>query len=207
MSGSMHLGPAITRRAALAAGLAVLGTGCATTTLMSSWREPKFSGPPLKKLMVMAITRQATPRRVFEDTFAASLIQEGVQAVASYTYLPQDGPPERELVVKAVHDAGVDGVIVTRLLGRERQVRRDSQLEMVPMRSLHTGLGQAWVTVYEPREIEIIRVIAETSIYRASDAALLWTGITDSADPTNWQTATKSFARETLASMKKEGIL
>ena len=109
---------------------------------------------------------------------------------------------ERHLVVMAVCDAAVDGVIVTRLVARERSVQRIDQLELVPMRTLHPGLGHAWVRVYEPREIEIVRAVAETTVYRAGDGMLLWSALTDSADPTNWETATRGFARTASSAMK-----
>jgi hypothetical protein len=201
--------PPIQRRTALLLTLgAAAGLGaCSTTSIVTSWKEPSFTGPPLKKLMVMGITRQTTVRRVFENTFVRSLGDAGVSAVASHVQLPQDGPPEREAVVKAVRDTGVDGVMVSRLIAREREVRSGMQLDLVPMRSLHPGLGRVWVQVYEPREIEIIRLLAETTVYRASDGQLLWSGITDSAESTNWETATRGFARGAIDALRVAGVL
>ncbi len=200
----------VSRRTALLAALGsfgVLASGCATTRIVTSWKEASFTGPPLRKVMVMGISRQATLRRIFENSFVATLSEGGVQAVASHASLPQDGPLERELVAKAVRDSGVDGVFVSRLIAREREVRRDMQLELLPMRTFHPGLGHAWVRVYEPRETEIIRVVAETTVYRASDGTLLWSGITDSMDPTNWDTATRGYAGAVIAALKKEAVL
>lgn len=201
--------PLFQRRAALLLTLgAAAGLGaCSTTRIVTRWREPSFTGPALKKLMVMGITRQATVRRVFENTFVSALGDAGVAAVASHVRLPQDGPPEREDVVKAVRDAGVDGVMVSRLIAREREVRSDMQMELVPMRSLYPGLGRVWVRVYEPREIEIVHLLAETTVYRASDGQLLWSGITDSAEPTNWETATRGFARSAIDALREAGVL
>jgi hypothetical protein len=197
----------LTRRQGLALLLAGVGTGCATTQIESTWKDPSFAGPPFKKLMVLGISRQATPRRVFEDTFVAELVAQGVQAVPGHVHLPQDGPPEREAAVKAVRAAGVDGVIVTRLVARESEVRRDWQPMLLPMRTLEPGLGHAWVKVYEPREVEIVRAIAETTVYRASDGLLVWSALTDSADPTNWQSASRGFARTAIAAMKKQTVV
>jgi hypothetical protein len=197
----------LTRRHALGLAFIGVGTSCATTQIESTWKEPSFAGPPFKKVMVLGISRQATPRRVFEDTFVAELAAQGVQAVAGHVHLPQDGPPEREAASKAVRAAAVDGVIVTRLVARESEVRRDWQPMMLPTRLLEPGLGRAWVTVYEPREVEIVRAIAETSVFRASDGQLVWSALTDSADPTNWQSASRGFARTAIAAMKKQSVV
>ena len=170
----------VNRRTALLLALGAAGAlgACSTTRIVTSWKALSLAGPPLKNVMVMGISRQATVRRVFENTFVASLGEAGVAAVASHVSLPQDGPPDREAVAQAVREAAVDGIVVSRVIGREREVRRDTQLELVPMRSLHPGLGRAWVRVYEPREIEIGRLVAETTVYRPTDGLLLGAGLT-----------------------------
>jgi hypothetical protein len=197
----------LTRRGALVGCLLPLAVGCATTSIATQWKAEAFSGPPLRKLLVLGLTRQAASRRVFEDTYVAALQDSGTPAIASHSLFAQDGPVEREVVVKAVRESGADGVLVARLVGREAETRRDTQLEMVPMRSLHPGLGHAWVRVYEVREREVIHAIGETSVYRASDGALVWTAITDSVDPTNLQSATRGFSRTTIGALKKAGVL
>jgi hypothetical protein len=207
VSAPLAIAAPLTRRCALAACLVPWASGCATTSIATQWKAEAFAGPPLRKLLVLALTRQAAPRRVFEDTYVAALRDNGTSAIASHTLIAQDGPVEREVVVKAVRDSGADGVLVARLVGREAETRRDTQLEMVPMRSLHPGLGHAWVRVYEVREREVIHAIAETSVYRASDGALVWTAITDSVDPTNLQSATRGFSRATIGALKKGGVL
>ena len=56
-------------------------------------------------------------------------------------------------------------------------------------------------------EREVIHAIGETSVCRVSDAALLWTALTDTVDPTNVETATCGFARTAVAALKKDGVL
>lgn len=205
----MHLRtPALARRHLLLGTAAVFLGGCATgTSISTKWIEPKFSGPPLSRLLVVGISRQAAVRRVFEDTVTAVLAEQGVAAVASYSAMPAGAPVEADTVAQAARAAGADGVLVARLVGRQVETRRDSHLEMVPYRSLGPGLRQAWVRVYEVREREVIHAIGETSVYRVSDAALLWTATTDTVDPTDVQTATRGFARTATAALKKDGVL
>lgn len=198
----------LTRRAAMIGGATVLASGCASnTSIATQWKEPGFSGPPLRRLLVLGISRQIATRRVFEDTVVAVLAEQGVAAVASHTAMSQDGPVDRESVARAVRETSTDGVLVARLVGRELETRRDTQLEMVPMRSLGLGLSHAWTRVYEVREREVIHAIGETSVYRVSDGALLWTAITDTVDPTNVQTAARGFSRTAVGALKKDGVL
>lgn len=195
------------RRAALIGSVALLAGGCASTTISTQWKEPGFNGPPLRRLLVLGISRQAATRRVFEDTVVAVLGEQGVTGIASHTHFAQDGPVDRAVVAKAVQDSNADGVLVARLVGREVETRRDQQLEMLPMRSLHPGLGLAWARVYEVREREVIHAVGETSVYRVRDGALLWTAITDTVDPTNVATATRGFSKTAIAALKKDGVL
>lgn len=51
-----------------------------------------------------------------------SLDKKGVQTVASYTLIPSDGPIAEDALEKAVEQAGVDGVLVTRMVGRQTEI-------------------------------------------------------------------------------------
>src|SRR5690349_11709708 len=64
---------------------------CASTKLINSWRDPKYSGPPLTKVLVIGVTKQAVVRRTFEDAFAHELSGHGAAAVPSYTLIAEDG--------------------------------------------------------------------------------------------------------------------
>lgn len=97
-------------------------SGCATTDLTNSWKNPQYSGGPVTKVLVLGISSQASVRRTFEDTLAQALTKKGVQPVASYTLIPSDGPIAEDALEKAVEQAGVDGVLVTRMVGRQTEI-------------------------------------------------------------------------------------
>jgi hypothetical protein len=98
--------------------------GCASTTLVNQWKSTEFAGAPLRKVMVVAVSTQASVRRVFEDEFASRLKAAGVVAVPSYTVIAEDGRAEQAVLEKAVQDLGADGVLVTRLVDtRQRRGR------------------------------------------------------------------------------------
>jgi len=62
--------------------------GCQSTTLKNSWRDPDYKGPPLKKIMVVGVSKQAATRRIYEDQFVAQLKAAGVDGVQSYLFIP-----------------------------------------------------------------------------------------------------------------------
>src|SRR3954454_16692758 len=93
----------------LAATLVVLAAaGCASTRIMDSWSDPSFTGGPFKRVMVVAITRNASARRSFEDIFASKLRATGIEAIPGYQQLTEDGPVDEQKMSAAVRAACAD---------------------------------------------------------------------------------------------------
>src|SRR5215813_1852794 len=101
---------------ALLGTIALLLAACASTSLTNSWTDATYKGPPLKKVMVMGVSNQPALRRTFEDEFVKDLKAAGVDAVASYQFIPDDGKAEEARVKEAVKQARADGVLITRLV-------------------------------------------------------------------------------------------
>jgi len=119
----MNLDPArrvFRRPLALLMAATVLATlaGCGTTTRLTDlWRDPAYSGPAPKNLLVIGMSNDPERRRMWEDTFLASLKRQGIHATASYTLFP-GALPDTESVKQKVRDNGYDAVIVTHRLAR-----------------------------------------------------------------------------------------
>ena len=97
---------------------ALLGS-CGWTDMISSKRNPAYSGPELKRLMVMGASADSRVRRVFEDEFVAKLKAAGIAAQPSYAVLPEFSPVDRAQLQKAAEAAGVDGILAARLVAAE----------------------------------------------------------------------------------------
>ena len=77
---------------------ALMFAGCASTELVNQWSNPAYTSPSFKRIMVIAVTKQASIRRNFEDEFVAQLKAAGVDAVPSYQYIPDEGQVEEPLL-------------------------------------------------------------------------------------------------------------
>ena len=99
----------------IAIALAWLGA-CASTQLKDTWKDPAFTGPPMKQVLVIGASKSEVNRRVFEDAFAGALKGAGTAAVPSYPTLPEAGAVSNERVGEAVKSSGADAVLVTRVL-------------------------------------------------------------------------------------------
>jgi hypothetical protein len=85
--------------------------GCASSSLVEKWHDPSFKAVPLGKMLVIAVRKDATKRRIWEDAFAGELVKHGVAATSSYSLFP-DAPPDTNQVIATTQANGFDGVLV-----------------------------------------------------------------------------------------------
>ncbi|MGA3051587.1 MAG: hypothetical protein ABSE00_06685 [Chitinispirillaceae bacterium] len=99
--------------AALALGCLIsCMSGCLTSSsLVNKWHDQAFQAPPLGKMLVIAVRKDAAKRRIWEDAFAGQLVRHGVAATPSYVLFP-DLPPDSNEVISIVQANGFDGIMV-----------------------------------------------------------------------------------------------
>jgi hypothetical protein len=188
---------------------ALLIAGCASTKLVNQWKSPEFEGTPLRKVLVVGVSRQPSVRRVFEDEFAAQLRANGVQAVPSYTLIEEDGQAEQAALERAVQEAGADGVLVTRLVRVQQQTQvSPGYYRPAPAMGFYGWYSSAWMGYYEPAAVyQYDVVIAETSLYSPPHSRLLWSGTTETFAPADVKKETAGFAEVIIGALRGEGII
>jgi hypothetical protein len=86
--------------------------GCvSSSSLIDIWHDPSYKAPPLSKMLVVAVRKDATKRRIWEDAFSGELVKRSVAATSSYSLFP-DAPPDTNQVIATVEANGFDGVLV-----------------------------------------------------------------------------------------------
>jgi hypothetical protein len=175
-------------------GLAVWG--CASTQLIDTWRDPKHSGPPLTRILVIGVTKQAGLRRTFEDEFVRQLQAKGVRAVASYTLIPEDGEVPRDRLAEAVKESGVEGVMVTRLVRVDREAQVYPGTYVGPSYAgFYRFYSSAWVGFYDPPQVYSYDVVtAETNLFDVRGDTLIWSGTTETFGRRNVKKDVTDFA-------------
>lgn len=190
--------------------LAALGA-CATTEVTNTWKDPQGSGATLRKVVIVGVSNQASVRRAFEDTFAQSLTDVGVQGVPSYTLIPKDGQIAEDALQKAIQDAGADGVLITRMVSRESDLVVTPSPMPPPLygrRPYYYGYySSAWTGYYEPSSVQQFKyIVAETTLFRAAAAEPAWSATTRTQEPEDVAKATAGFAKAVIPAMKKDGL-
>jgi len=101
---------------------ALLLGSCASTSMVSSQRNPTYTGPPLKQLIVMGVSSDPAVRKAFEDEFVLKLKASGVSAQPSYPLIPDPNAVDKVQLRDIVEKAGADGVLAARLASSDTEV-------------------------------------------------------------------------------------
>ena len=187
--------------------LAWLGA-CATTQLKDSWKDPAFTGPPLKNLLVIGAFKGEVNRRVFEDAFVSALKAAGTGAEPSYQTLPEGGAIPNERVQAAVRSTGADAVLVTRLL----RVRRDVNVRPSYAARGFYGAGfRGWyggAYAMAPADVTVYDVLTiESTLWNMRTDKPIWSGTSEMTAPSNVAKASNELAAVLIAKMKADGVI
>jgi hypothetical protein len=182
--------------------------GCASTRIVDTWRDPNFSGPPLKSIMIISVTKRASIRRTLEDEFVLELETKGVRGVPSYTLIPEDGEVPKERLAQAVKESGVEGVLITRLVKVERRTQiYPGTYVGPPYLGFYGYYSSAWVGYYEPPQIYTYDVVtAETNLFDAATDRLIWSTTTQTY-PNNVKKDIRDFARLIVEALAESHII
>jgi hypothetical protein len=162
--------------------------GCASSSLVNKWHDPSFHSQPLSKMLVIAVGKNATMRRIWEDAFAGELVKHGVTATPSYS-LFQDSPPDTNQVIAAVQANGFDGMLVIRRLPTETNTHYVQGYTTIEQNVNYISYWQRYGAYY--REIEHPGYVdSQTVSIRAIDVTttgnggrLIWSATSRTPDP------------------------
>jgi len=96
--------------------------GCASSSLVDKWHDRGYQAPPLGKILVIAVRKNETKRRLWEDAFAGELAKRYVTATTSYSLFP-DAPPDTDQVKTTVQANNYDAILVILRLPSEKDLQ------------------------------------------------------------------------------------
>ena len=116
----MRLLNQLTRRVILLSIATLVLSSCANTKITQSWVEPD-NKKSYSDLLIIVIGEIEQNRRAFESYFIEELNSHNIEAIASYKLIKSDAKIDRDTVVKAIDGLGIDGVIITHMVGVEEE--------------------------------------------------------------------------------------
>lgn len=150
--------------------LVFLIVSCAGTEISQTQVDDSYKGQPVSNILVIAITGNEHNRRSYEKKFVARLKSVGVDAFASEKVIPM--PPDlqlkKETILNAVDQYENDAVIITQLIGKEK--------EDVFTRGGAARIGFFSYTRDPSTSSTNTTVRLETNLYDAKTGKLIWSG-------------------------------
>jgi len=201
-------------RALLAVALAAsLAGGCGSSTrLVNMWRDPNPPGAPLRNVIVVALVRDGTTRRIWEDGLARELERHGVSATPSYRDFP-DASPDKDQLADFAGSHGYDGVIGVHRMGARTEQRYVPGYVVSQPVTRFSPWRDAYYTyyrrVYEPGYVETDRLVRNQVDVWAIDGGgqLVWTGTTETIDPSSSTDVSREITSLIVPELDRSGVI
>ena len=198
----------------LGATLAAAG-GCTSTSLSSQWKDLNRPPHPMQSMFVIAAAKDVTTRRVFEDKFVSRLARHGVAAVPSYRIFSDSVLPTPDQIRDAIRANSFDGVLNLRLVDiTEEPTYVAPTYAAAPsgyyVRPYWGYYGSLYSPFYDPGYVGITQIIAiEATLWdgRSQESKLIWSGTTETRDPTTDLKLASSVAKRITGALRNEGML
>ena len=189
-----------------------------SSKLIMSWKNPAYS--PTKKfqrVLALGLSNKTEVRADFEDALAAELSNKGYEAVPGNTILLRPAGTQLDLnyLKEQIRANQIEAVVVSRL------IKVDNTVTYVPgtafvapfpyYNSFYGYYGALYPVVYSPGYLQKEKKVrVETNLYYvngAPDGQLVWTGTTDTFNPSNVHKAIKGLVNLVVTKMQKEEAL
>jgi len=185
-------------------------TACASTTLRDSWYDTSYQGGTFRKILVLGVSGNISERRIFEDVMVQRLAAAGVEAIPAYRYLTDDGKAAEPALDGAVRASGADALLMSRVRGIDRRTSVTTMMAPAPGFGYGPAFGwygmySAWYPVTDVRQYDI--AVVETSLFAADGKRVVWSGMTETYEPTSVAKDAPGFAAVIVKALQQRGLV
>lgn len=185
-----------------------------TTKIIGEWSEDEYKTGSIHNLLVLGIVDQKKPllKRKFEDGLVDAFNGSGINAVASMDYMPYDEIIDSTTFEKYFSDLELDAVLVSRLVGVDKERRVTAGYAYtIPYSSYYGFYGHYYAAVQYANSSSYLSknvvVVLETNLYETKDKKLIWSGISETIDPDKASDVIKSLGAVLADKLSSEGFL
>jgi hypothetical protein len=187
----------MTASSVLLLGLFLASCG-GSTQLVETWAEPTYKPKPTPKVMVVALGENERRVKSFEDIFGSYFVARKIEMLKG-NELKATNVPDVEAFKKIVHDSGADLCVITKLVDiTDETVYHPGTTSYVPVTGYY-GMGyyyqSSYAMVNDPGYISTSKVYKiETNVYDVATEKLIWSGLSETTDPADFEDGVNSFA-------------
>lgn len=198
--------------------LAAVTLVCAKSTkLVATCKLPNFQRQEIHRVLALGLSNRTEVRADFEDALSAQLTAAGFEAIPGNAILLR--PPGTQLDLKTLREQvranHIEAVVVSRL------IKVDDTITYIPgvayvvpypyYNTFYGYYGTLYPVIYSPGYLDQVKKVrVETNLYyviSAPDGQLVWTGITDTLNPSNVHKAINGLVKLVVTQMQNEQVL
>lgn len=190
--------------------LALFLVGCTTTRLTLVWMDEAYQGYRLDNVLVMGVSDRTMMRRAFEDKFVKQFEAAGIRVVSSAAVMPGEHKLTREAIEPEMKKLGMDAVVITHLVGVDKEsVYFPPQTYVVP-RTYH--YYRHYYTVYDyvhtPGYYSTYKIVRlETNIFDSKTGKAIWSAQSETLDPQSAEKLMDSLISVVIKDLRKKKLL
>jgi hypothetical protein len=183
---------------------------CATTNVKAVWKDEAYKSQP-KKVLVIAMFKNQTVRRLIEDEFRNFLKYGGTDAATGYEIFSGNELPTKEAVAEQIRAGGFDALLLTRLIDIRTEMRTVPSSGSyapapygAPMRGYY---GTGYAAVYSPSyQVEDKYATVESRLYDVATEKLIWTATSDTWLSEGEQKLVKDYVAVMMETLRKQKL-
>ena len=202
--------------------LAVLMAGCGASSVKQTWKDPGYTGGPVRKVAVLTVEERPMLRQALENRFRNQLEKGGQPAAVTHELLTLPEIKEnREAAAARLREAAADSVLIVRLVDsqtRAREVRATPALFAPVTTGIGTDYGyHGWYDYYSVAFMDMgtvwgsleQRVYLESSLFDLTSGKRLWSGLTETTFKDNQDRLEEAdvLVGKVLAAMRKDQLV
>jgi hypothetical protein len=193
-------------RAAPVVAVLCVGACAAGTTLKESWQEPSLSGPlQFEKVLALVIAQDEPSRRLAEAELVSRL---RVPAAAGFSMLSEGEMKDPESAKKKLRMHGFDGAIILRVVSVDEQYSWVAGAYAPEYQTFWGYYGWAKPPAADQTGVATNRtVVIESNVYSIADDKLLWSGVSQTMNPSSVSQLIDDIARAVVADLEKRGLV
>lgn len=189
-------------------------SACSSTRLTESWDNSDYSAPRAKKLLLVGMIKDVVTRRFFEQHFVAEAKNRGINAIASYEFIPNPTDhDQKEELIQLIRQTGADAVLVAQMKGMEKDEKYvPGRLDWSPDDYEHYGLYnyyyRSYRTIHRPGYIGSDKYLKmQLRFFDVDTGKLVWAGNTRTKNPKSLIQTIEAIAGKVIGDLKGSGLL
>ena len=196
--------------------LAVSLATAKSSKLVMSWKNPNYVARKFHRVLALGLSDKTGVRANFEDALAEQLAATGMETIPGNSILLRPDGTQFDLnyLKTQVRENQIDAVVVSRLIKVDNTVTYipgSAYVAPFPYNNTFDGhYGEGYPVVYSPdylREEKKVRIETNLYVISSQEGELVWTGVTDTFNPSNIQKAINGLVKLVVKQMQIDQAL